>query len=83
MKLNAAKTIVLHVGYESDPEPILTLDGTTIDVCDIYNYFDLLTLFQCRYTPEIRRRLSAIGKLRLIVYSTAPDALNIKYIYVS
>ena len=44
LKLNAAKTQVLHVGYESDPEPILTLDGTTIDVCDIYNYHGLPTL---------------------------------------
>ena len=43
-KLNMAKTKVLHVGYESDPEPILTLDGTTMDVCDIYNYLGLMTL---------------------------------------
>ena len=40
-KLNAAKTKVLHVGYDSDPEPILILDGTTIDVCDINNYLGL------------------------------------------
>ena len=43
LKLNAAKTEVLHVGYESDPEPMLTLDGTTIDICDIYNYLGLPT----------------------------------------
>ena len=35
---NAAKSKVVHVGYDSDPEPILTLEGTMIDVCDIYNY---------------------------------------------
>ena len=44
LKLNAAKTKVLHVGYESDPEQILTLDRTTIDVCDIYYYLGLPTL---------------------------------------
>ena len=44
LKLNAAKTKVLHVGYESYPRPILTLDGTTINVCDIYNYLGLPTL---------------------------------------
>ena len=38
LKLNAAKTKVLHVGYESDPEPIFTLNVATIDVCNIYNY---------------------------------------------
>ena len=44
LKLNAAKTKVLHVGCESDPETILTLDGTTIDVYDIYNYHGIPTL---------------------------------------
>ena len=57
LKLNAAKTKVLHVGYESYPEPILTLDGTTIDVCDIYNFLGLPTLIQSSYLPEIRHRL--------------------------
>ena len=79
LKLNAAKTIVLHVGYESDPEQILTLDGTTIDVCDIYNYLGLPSLSS---NVVIRQRFaaawSAIGKLRPIFRSTAPDALKIK-----
>ena len=57
LKLYSAKTIVLHVGYRSDPEPILTLDGTTIDVCDIYNYLGLPTLIQSSYSPEICRGL--------------------------
>ena len=58
LKLNAANTKVLHVGYESDDEPILTLDGTTIDVCDIYNYRGLPAhTYQSSYSPEIRRRL--------------------------
>ena len=79
-KLNAAKTKVLHVGYESDPEPILTLEGTTIDVCDIYNYFGLPTLSS---KVVIRQRFfaaawSAIGKLRPMFHSTAPNALKIK-----
>ena len=38
LKLSTAKIKVLHVGYESDPEPIFTLDGTAIDSCDMYNY---------------------------------------------
>ena len=44
LKLNKAKTNVLHVGYESDPKPNLTLDGMKIDVCDTYNYLGLPTL---------------------------------------
>ena len=79
LKLYAARTKVLHVGYESDPEPILTLDGTTIDVCDIYNYRGLPTLSS---KVVIRQRFaaawSAIGKLRPMFHSTAPDALKIK-----
>ena len=79
LKLNAAKTKVLHVGYESDPEPILTLDGTTIDISDINNYLGLPTLSS---KVVIRQRFaaawSAIGKLRPMFHSTAPDALKIK-----
>ena len=78
-KLKAAKTKVLHVGYESDPEPIFTLDGTTIDVCDIYNYLGLPKLSS---KVVIRQRFagvwSAIGKLRPIFNSMTPDALKIK-----
>ena len=57
LKLNAAKTKVLHVGYESDPEPILSLDGTAIDACDIYNYLGLTTLSSNVVIRQIRRRL--------------------------
>ena len=79
LKLSVAKTKVLHVGYESDPKPILTLDGTTIDVCDAYGYLGLLTLSS---KVVIRQGFdvawSAISKLRLIFHSTASDALKIK-----
>ena len=79
MKLNVAKTKVLHVGYESDPEPIFALDGTTIDICDIYDYLGPPTLSS---KVVIRQRFaaawSAIGKLCAMFHSTAPDALKIK-----
>ena len=79
MKLNAAKTKVLHGRYRSDPEPILTLDGTTIDVCDIYNYLGLPTLSSKVVIRQIfAAAWSAIGKLRPMFQSTAPDALKIK-----
>ena len=78
LKLNSAKTKVLHVGYESDPLPILPLDGTTIDVCDIYSYLGLPTLSS---KVVIRQRFtaawSAIGKLCPMFHSMAPDALKI------
>ena len=79
LKLNAAITKVFHVGYESDQEQILTLGGTTIDVCDIYNYLGLPTLSS---KGVIRHKFaaawSAIGKLRPMFHSTVPDALKIK-----
>ena len=79
MKLNAAKTNVLHVGYESGPEPLLTLEGTTVDVCDINNK---LGLPQLSSKVAIRQRFAAacssICKLRPIFHSTAPDASKIK-----
>ena len=79
LKLNTAITKVLHVAYECDPKPILTVDGMTIDVCDIYSYLGLPTISS---NVVIRQRFaaawSAIGKLRPMFHSTAPDALKIK-----
>ena len=80
MKLNVAKTKVLHFGYESDSEAILILDGTTIDVCDIFNYLGLPTLSS---RVAIRQRFaavwSAIVRLRPIFYSTAQNSSIIKF----
>ena len=74
LKVNATKIKILHVGYECDPEPILTLDGTTID---IYNYLGLPTL-SSKVVIRLRfaAALSAIGILRPMFHSMAPDALN-------
>ena len=56
LKLNVTKIKVPHVGYESDTEPTLTLDGAMIDACDIYNYLGLLTLSS---KVVIRQRFAA------------------------
>ena len=56
-EIERGKNKVLHVEYVSGPEPILTLDGTMIDVCNIFNYLGLPTLLQRSHSPEIRRRL--------------------------
>ena len=79
LKLNAAKTKVLHVGYESDPEPILTVDRMTIDVCDIHNYLGLPTLSSNVGSRQIFAAIwSAIVELCPIFHLTVPDALKIK-----
>ena len=76
LNLNAAKT---KVEYESDPKPILTLGGTTMDVCDIYDYLGLPTLSsRVVICQRFTTAWSAIGKLCLMFHSTAPDALKIK-----
>ena len=79
LKLSVAKTNVLRVGYVSDTEPILTLDGAAIDVCDIHNYIGLPTHSS---KVVIRQRFaaawSAIGKLRPVFHTTTPDAFKIK-----
>ena len=57
----------------------MTFDGSTIDVCDIYNYLGLPTLSS---KVAIRQRLaaiwSAISKLRPMFHSMTPDVLKIK-----
>ena len=79
LKFNTAITKVLHVAYGSDPKPILTLDGTTIDICDVCNYLGLPIISS---KVVIHQRFvavcSAIGKLHLMFHSTAPSALKIK-----
>ena len=78
LKLNAAKPKVFHVGYGSDPEQILTLEGTMIDVCDTHNYLGLTTLSSKIVILQIfAAEWSAIGKLRPMFHSTAPDAMKI------
>ena len=72
LKLNVAKTKVLHAGYEIDPERTLTLDGTTIDVC--LSTLSSIVVIRQRFAAA----WSAIGKLRPMFHSTAPDALKIK-----
>ena len=55
------------------------LDGTTIDVCDIYNFLGLPRLSSKVAIRQMSAVVwSAIGKLRQIFRSTAPDALKIK-----
>ena len=57
----------------------MTLDGTTIDVCDIFIYLGLLTLSSnVGILQRFAAARSAIGKIRPIFYSTAPGALKIK-----
>ena len=57
----------------------VTLDGTTIDVCDIFNYLGLPTLSsKVVICQRFATAWSAIGKLRPMFHSTAPDALKIK-----
>ena len=76
-EIKRGKKKVLRVGYESDPEPILTLDGTTIDICNIYDYFGLPTL-SSKVVIYLRfaTAWSAIRKLH-IFHLTTPDALKI------
>ena len=79
LKLNAAKTKGLLVGFQSDPKTIFTLDGTMIDLCDIFHYLGLPTLSS---KVAMRQRFfaawSAIRILCPIFHLTAPNTLKVQ-----
>ena len=79
LKLSVARTKAVHVGYESEPEPLFALYETTMEVCDIYSYLGLPTLSsKVVICHRFAAAWSAICKLRPIFHSTAPYALKIK-----
>ena len=73
LKLNAAKTNVLHVGYKCVRQPISTLDGTMINVCDIYDYLGLPT----RSSKVVMRRRFTAACHRKNFHSTAQNVFRI------
>ena len=79
LKINFTKTKILHAGYHSQPIPVTTINGYTLEICNEFLYIGV-----SNKTPinEIHgkncRSWFANGKLRLILISKIDDANNMR-----
>ena len=75
LKINFKKTKILYAGHNSQPSPVTTINGYTLEICN-----DILYLGVSNKTPlnvvqgKIGRAWFAIGKLRPIFISKISDA---------
>ena len=75
LKINLKKTKILHAGHNSQPRPVTTINGYTLEICN-----DILYLGASTKTPlnvvqeQIGRAWFAIDKLRPIFISKISDA---------
>ena len=74
-KINFIKTKILHVGHNSQPRPVTTINGNTLKICNDFLYLGVSTKTPLNVVQEkIGRAWFAIGKLRPIFISKISDA---------
>ena len=74
LKINL-KTKILHAGHNSQPRPVTTINGHTLEICNDFLYLGVSTKTPLNVVQEkIGRALFAIGKLGPIFISKISDA---------
>ena len=69
------KTNILHAGHNSQPKPVTTINGYTLEICSGINYLGVSTKRPLNVVQEkIGRAWFAIGKLRSVFISKISDA---------
>ena len=75
LKINLRKTKILHAGHNSEPNPVTTINGYTLEICNDILYLGVSTKTPLNVVQEkIGRAWFAIGKLRPIFISKISDA---------
>ena len=75
LKINFKKTKILHTGHNSQPSPVTTINGYTLEICNDFLYLGVSTKTPLNVVQEkIGRAWFAIGKLRPIFISKISDA---------
>ena len=75
LKINLKKTKMLHAGHNSQPSPVTTINGYTLEICNDFLYLGVSTNTPLNVVQEkIGRAWFAIGKLRPIFISKISDA---------
>ena len=74
LKINFKKTKILHAGTNSQPSPVTTINGYTLEICNDFLYLCVSTKTPLNVVQEkIGRAWFAIGKLRPIFISKISD----------
>ena len=75
LKIDFKKTMILHVGHNSHPSPVTTINRYTLKICNDFLYLGVSTKTPLNVVQEkIGRAWFAIGKLRPIFISKISDA---------
>ena len=74
LKINFEKTKILHAGHNSQPSPVTTINGYTLEICNDFLYLGVSIKTPLNVVHEkIGRAWFAIGKLRHIFISKISD----------
>ena len=75
LKINFKKTKILHAGHDSQPRPVTTINGYTLEICNDFLYFGVSTKTPLNVVQEKNGRAwFAVGKIRPIFISKISDA---------
>ena len=75
LKINFKKTKILHAGHNSQPCPVTTINGYTLEICNDFLYLGVSTKTPLNVVQEkIGRAWFASGKLRPIFISKISNA---------
>ena len=75
LNINLKKTKILHAGHNSQPSPVTTINGYTLEIFNDFLYLGVSTKTPLNVVQEkIVRAWFAIGKLRPIFISKISDA---------
>ena len=75
LKINLKKSKILHAGHNSQPSPVTTINGYTLEICNNILYLGVSTKTPLNvFHEKIGRAWFTIGKLRPIFISKISDA---------
>ena len=75
LKINFNKTKILHTGHNSQPSPVTTINGYSLEICNDFLYLGVSIKTPLNVVhKKIGRAWFAIGKLRPIFNSQISDA---------
>ena len=70
---------ILHTGHNSQPSPVSTINGYTLEICNDFLYLGVSTKTSLNvFHKKIGRAWFAIGKLRPIFISKISDAKKMR-----
>ena len=79
LKINFKKTKIMHTGHNSQPSPVTTINGYTLEICNDFLYLGVSSKMPLNAVQEkIGQAWFAIGKLGPIFISKISDASKMR-----